>query len=75
MFNTEPLKSYKKFLYKSIIPHLKESGKLVSYLYNGNMIGFNDSEVDEILNYGFVKKEVNNDKILIYTKGGTWKNI
>lgn len=75
MFNPEPLKSYKKFLYKSIIPHLKESGKLVSYLYNGNMIGFNDSEVDEILNYGFVKKEVNNDKILIYTKGGTWKNI
>lgn len=75
MFNTEPLKSYKKFLYKSIIPHLKESGKLVSYLYNGNMIGFNDSEVDEILNYGFDKKEVNNDKILIYTKGGTWKSI
>lgn len=75
MFNNDPLKSYKKFLYKSIIPYLKENGKLVSYLYDGKIVGFTNDELDEILKYGFDKKEVNNDKILIYTKGGIWKNI
>ena len=75
MFNNDSLKQYKKFLYKSIIPHLKENGKIISYLYDGKIVGFTNNELDEILKYGFYKEEVKNDKILIYTKGGTWKNI
>ena len=74
MFNSEPLKQYKKFLYKSIIPYLKENGKIISYLYDGKIVGFTNNELDKILKYGFYKKEINQDKILIYKKDGTWKN-
>lgn len=75
MFNVDSLKSYKKFLYKSIIPYLKENGKLVSYLYDGVIKGYSTSELDKVLNYGFTKESINNDKILIYSKGEIWKNI
>ena len=74
MFQKTPLRSYKKFLYQKIIPHLKENGQLVSYLYDGKMTGHSIIEVAEVLKYGFIEKEVEKDKVLIYTKGGLWKN-
>lgn len=75
MFDNNSLRSYKKFLYKSIIPCLKENGKIISYLYNGEIKGYSKNELNEILNYGFSQKEVRNDKILVYKKGEIWKNI
>lgn len=75
MFDNNSLRSYKKFLYKSIIPYLKENGKIISYLYNGEIKGYSKNELNEILNYGFSQKEVRNDKILVYKKGEIWKNI
>ena len=74
MFQKTPLKSYKKFLYQEIIPFLKENGQLVSYLYDGNVVGYSKKEVTEVLKYGFSEKVVEKDKVLIYTKGGLWKN-
>lgn len=74
MFQKTPLRSYKKMLYQRIIPYLKENGQLISYLYDGKIVGYLKSEVSEVLKYGFTEKEVEKDRVLIYTKGGLWKN-
>ena len=68
MFSGDLLRSYKKFLYASIIPMLKANGQLVSYLYDGEMKGFTKDEVKNVLKYHFSEKEVGKDKILIYEK-------
>lgn len=68
MFTGDVLKKYKKFLYSSLIPMLKEDGKIISYLYDGEMKGCNQEEVRNTLCYHFSAQVIGKDKILIYTK-------
>lgn len=62
------IREYKKFLYSNLFPMLKENGKIVSYLFNGEMDNIPRSKMNMILNDGFTEKPVGKDKIIVYEK-------